>query len=138
MLVRLLVFSGSGGDAATQTGVENFDASAMTSFGVTAAPLAPGNVDTITDFTSGSDTIELDHTLFASLTTTISGATISNAEFAAGANLTSSMTEGTVLLYNWTTGALYYDADANGSGAGELIAILGNAPGLVAADIDIM
>lgn len=98
---------------------------------------APGNVDTITDFTSG-DIIDLDHALFESLTTNISGATISNAEFAAGANLTSSATEGTVLLYNWTTGGLYYDADANGSGAGELIAVLGNAPGLVASDIHIM
>lgn len=103
-----------------------------------AAQLAPGNVDTITDFTSGTDDIELDHLVFESLTTRSTGATISNAEFAAGANLTSSATEGTVLIYNSTTGALYYDADANGAGAGELIFVLGNAPTLVASDIGII
>jgi Ca2+-binding RTX toxin-like protein len=130
------------GGAANDTITGNTGADTLTGNGgndtfVFNTALAPGNVDTVTDFTSGSDSIALNHLVFEALTS-LAGASVSNAEFAAGANLTSSTTAGTVLLYNWTTGGLYYDADANGAGAGELILVLGNAPSLVASDIDIV
>lgn len=100
-----------------------------------ATPIA-GNIDTITDFTVGIDRIELAHTAFDMVTTVISG--LNTSEFASGAGLISSTTAGTVLLYNSATGNLYYDADANGSGTGVLIAHLQGLVALTAADINII
>ncbi len=39
------------------------------------------------------------------------------------------------LIYNTTTGQLYYDADGSGAGAPELVATLQGAPGVAASDI---
>lgn len=118
--------SGIGADTMTGgAGGDHFE------FGVT--PVS-GNVDTITDFTSGTDVIDLYHIKFEMITT-IAGGTLSAAEFTSGAGLKSSSTAGTVIVYDTSSGGLYYDADGNGTGSGELIAILGNAPWLLASDI---
>ena len=39
------------------------------------------------------------------------------------------------LIYNTTTGQLYYDADGNGAGAPELVATLQGAPSIAATDL---
>src|SRR5687767_5634490 len=77
------------------------------------------NADTIGDWTSGSDEIELDNAALAAL-----GA---DGDFVAGdARFWASSTGAAHdandrVLFNSSTGSLYYDADGNGSGAAQLI-----------------
>jgi len=42
------------------------------------------------------------------------------------------------VLYNTSTGQLYYDADGNGGGAAQLFATLTNSPAIVATDIAVI
>lgn len=98
---------------------------------------APGaaNADRITNFTSGVDTIRLDGGAHANVGP--SGA------FAAGDARFWSSGTGTAhdpddrVIYNNSTGQLWYDADGNGAGAAALIATLQGAPALAASDIEV-
>ena len=91
------------------------------------------NADRISDWQSGLDTILLDGAVMTAL-----GA---SGDFAAGDARFWSSTSGTAhdaddrVIYNTSTGQLWYDADGNGSGAAVLIATLQNAPTLLATDI---
>ena len=42
------------------------------------------------------------------------------------------------VIYNTSTGQLYYDADGSGGDAGQLIATLANAPEFSATDITVI
>lgn len=92
------------------------------------------SIDTITDFVSGNDVILLNSdtfTLLASL------GTLSSNEFRSAAGATTATTSTEYLIYNTTNGALYYDADGNGSSALAVqIASLSSKPALTAADFD--
>lgn len=79
------------------------------------------NVDLITDFIAVDDTIMLSSTIF-------SGLSIGNlASESFLANTTGMAADANdFLIYNKSTGALYYDADGNGSGASVQIALLGS------------
>src|SRR5262249_25599989 len=57
------------------------------------------------------------------------------ARFTAGAGLTSGQDASDRLIYNTTTGQLFYDADGNGAGASQLVSTLQGAPALAATDI---
>jgi len=97
---------------------------------------APGaaNADLVTDFVSGTDKLVFDNSVFAGI-----GATgvfaAGDARFAAGAGFTSGRDASDRLIYNTTTGQLFYDADGNGAGASQLVATLQGAPALTATDI---
>lgn len=85
-------------------------------------------VDTLGDFKSGEDKIQLDHLIFDTLG-------------AAGALNTEFFVEGKValdandyLVYDKATGALWYDADGSAAGAATQIAQLSIKAALVAAD----
>jgi len=39
------------------------------------------------------------------------------------------------VVYNTSTGSLYYDADGSGSGAAQLVAMVSGAPAVAATDI---
>ena len=65
---------------------------------------------------------------------TDSGA-ILEAQFASGAGLVAATTAAQRILYNTTTGDVYYDADGSGAGAAIPIALLIGHPALGAADI---
>lgn len=93
---------------------------------------APGasNADVITDFVSGTDLIELDSAVFSNV---MSG-TLPSFSFAANADgLATAMLHR--IVYQTTTGELWYDADGTGAGARSLIAQIAGAPTLVASDI---
>lgn len=77
------------------------------------------NIDTIVDFVSNTDTIQLSKTVFSNLGTT--GSLTANLFSSA----TSAQDADDLIVYNNATGALYYDADGNGSGTAVQIAILG-------------
>ena len=83
-------------------------------------------VDTIADYNPTDDLIQLAKSVFTGLTTA-SGA-LSAAEFQSGAGLTAASTAEARIVYNSTSGALYYDADGQGGAAAVQIATLTGAP----------
>jgi len=97
---------------------------------------APGtaNADVVSDFVSGTDKLTFDNSVFAALGGA-GGFAAGDARFAAGAGFTSGRDASDRLVYNTTTGQLFYDADGNGAGASQLVATLQGAPALAATDI---
>jgi Ca2+-binding RTX toxin-like protein len=77
------------------------------------------NVDTILDFVSGRDKIQLSQSIFTD------AGLIGNLSTDAFWSAATAHDASDRVIYNSTSGALYYDADGNGSGAAVQIAILG-------------
>lgn len=71
------------------------------------------NRDIITDFNVAADTIRLENAVFNKL---VGVGTLSLAQFHKGAGVTASHDLDDRIIYNTTTGALYYDADGNKAG----------------------
>jgi Ca2+-binding RTX toxin-like protein len=98
--------------------------------------MGSANADRVSDFASGADKLQLDDAAFTSI-----GAM---GNFAAGDARFWASSSGAAhdsndrVLYNTSTGQLYYDADGNGSGAAQLIATLLNNPGVAATDITVI
>lgn len=78
--------------------------------------------DLITDFQSGSDKIVLSRAVFNMLG---SGATLSTAQFNSGTGATGGLDASDRIIYNTTTGDIYYDTNGNVSGGSTVIASLG-------------
>ncbi len=114
----------SGGDGADKLtgglGVDTFLFDTATS---------ASNVDKISDFVVADDTIYLDHLIFGALAT---GAQAGSVFALNSTGLAADNTD--KIIYQSTTGNLYYDADANGGNAGVLIATLSTGLALTVAD----
>jgi Ca2+-binding RTX toxin-like protein len=97
---------------------------------------APGsaNADLIQRFETGFDWIELDRTAHANLGQSGRFAP-GDARFFAGAGATSGQDASDRVIYNTSTGQLFYDADGSGGGVAQLIATLEGAPALEAVHI---
>jgi Ca2+-binding RTX toxin-like protein len=96
------------------------------------APLALHN-DTITDFISGDgDSIVLSKSVFAAL----SVGSLTAEQFHAAAGATTSLDAADRVIYDTTTGKLYYDADGLGGAAAVQFATVGDgsAPALAFTD----
>ena len=76
-------------------------------------------IDTITDYSVADDTIQLENAVFTALTTT---GVLAADQFIFG---TTAIDSNDHIIYNKTSGALYYDADGNGSTASVEIALIG-------------
>ncbi|MCH8616671.1 VCBS domain-containing protein [Sphingomonas sp. SM33] len=120
-----VINGGNGNDTITGgTGADQLTGGAGNDIFVFTSPL--NNVDTITDFdANGVDKISLNSTAFSAL-----GAAFDATEFAANAGGTA-QDGNDFILYDTTTGNLYYDADGNGAGARILIATLTSPTGTV-------
>jgi len=95
------------------------------------------NADRITDFASGSDELMLANATLAALGS--AGAwSAGDARFNAGAGFTSGRDSTDRLVYDTSTGSLYYDADGSGTGASVLIATFAGIPALSASDITVI
>jgi Ca2+-binding RTX toxin-like protein len=93
-------------------------------------PGATGNVDSILDFSAADDVIWLDNTVYTALTSLGTLAASAFKDLADGAKDANDR-----IIYNSTTGNLYYDADGSGNAFGNVrIANLTGAPELTAAD----
>ena len=123
-----LLIGGAGKD--TLTGGEGMDW-----FVFETAPNASSNLDTITDFTPGTDKLVFSKSIFAGLEL---GDLTSDA-FWAGAGVKTAHDASDRLIYNTSTGALYYDADGAGGSAAIQVALLGTSmhPLLSYTDISI-
>ncbi len=83
------------------------------------------NVDTITDFNRADDIIRLDNEVMAGLGTTPGALTA--AAFVSGTGLITARDSSDRIIYNTTTGDLYYDSDGTGSLAAIKIALIGTS-----------
>jgi Ca2+-binding RTX toxin-like protein len=90
------------------------------------------NLDRVTDFVSGTDSLVLDKSVFTALS--VVGA-ISAEAFRSGAGANAAQDADDRLIYNTSNGVLLYDADGSGAGQSVRIAVLGGQPNLVFADI---
>jgi VCBS repeat-containing protein len=107
---------GGGNDKLTGgTGSDYFDFS--------STPNATSNVDTITDFNLADDTIRFDHTVFSGLGNSLG--VLSSDAFASGAGMVAAADSLDRIIYNTTTGDLYYDADGIGGDSAIKIALIG-------------
>ena len=95
---------------------------------VFSAALGGGNVDRITDFASALDQIRLDDAVFAGLAT----GRLANSAFELGTQATSAKDR---IIYDATTGALFFDADGTGAVAQVRFATLVPGTVLVAGDL---
>jgi len=95
------------------------------SFVFKVAPNASSNLETVIDFQSGLDKIQLSRSVFTALGT--ASATLTQGQFWSGAGVVTGHDADDRVLYNTTTGALYYDADGSGSVAAVQIALIGTS-----------
>jgi Ca2+-binding RTX toxin-like protein len=98
--------------------------------------VSPGtaNADTVVGFVSGMDSIVLDASAHLNIGPSGSFSSGDN-RFASGPGLNSSQSLSTRVIYNTTTGQLWYDPDGSQAGGPQLIATLQGAPALSATDI---
>lgn len=93
------------------------------------------NIDSIEDFVAIDDIVKLDQAIFSSLTTlgTLAGTgCFRSSETGAAADTND------YILYNRSTGALFYDADGSGAGAAIQFATLTTKPTITAADFAVV
>lgn len=95
------------------------------------APNAATNLDTVQDFTSGTDKLSFSRAVFTAFSST--GA-ISTDAFWSGAGVNAAHDATDRFIYNTTTGALWYDADGTGATAAVQVAVLTGAPALAFTD----
>jgi Ca2+-binding RTX toxin-like protein len=87
------------------------------------APSSTSNRDLLTDFMPNSDTIQLSLAVFRALGVT--PGRLSADQFWSGAGVTEAHDASDRIVYNTTSGELYYDADGYGGGAAVAIAGVG-------------
>ncbi|GBG15989.1 calcium-binding protein, partial [Novimethylophilus kurashikiensis] len=90
-----------------------------------------GNVDVVTDFALGIDHFELSASLFIDISGVNTDHTLMSSEFLSGAGTFTGLTSQHI-LFDSTSGALYYDADAVGSSAAVQFATLTGVHSLTA------
>jgi Ca2+-binding RTX toxin-like protein len=94
------------------------------------------NKDTITDFLSGTDRIELENLIMTGLGLTTGQLTA--AQFRSGAGISTAGDSSDRIIYNTTTGGLFYDADGPGGTTAIQIALLGVNTSLTHQDMFIV
>lgn len=96
-----------------------------------------GGVDRVADFARGTDELLFENEAFSALGA--AGAwTAGDARFRSGAGVTTGGDSSDRLVYDTSTGSLYYDADGSGSGGSHLIATFAGNPALSATDITVI
>jgi serralysin len=121
-----LLFGGSGSDRLTGgTGLDQFYFSGVANFSALG-------IDTITDFSQGSDKIVLAPSLFSALSSNNSLNTSEFATITASSTTELSLvgTSSALLVYNTSTGKLFYNPDGTIAGLnnGGQFALLSNKP----------
>ena len=98
---------------------------------------AASNVDRVVDFAAGTDKLRLDDDVFTAFTV---GVALTASQFVSGAGISAAQTADQRIVYNTTTGALYYDADGLNGEAAVQFAVLGSTthPSLGAGDFVIV
>jgi len=121
-----ILIGGAGNDTLTSgAGIDHF---------VFNTAIGATNIDTITDFVSGTDKIRLSDAIFTAFGNAVGA--IDPTQFRSFAGTLVGQDANDYILYNTTSRALSYDADGSGAGAAVQIAIIGaTATTVVASDI---
>ena len=117
-----LLAGGAGNDILTGGG-------GLDAFRFDTAFNASTNIDTITDFSVTDDTIQLENAVVTALAVT---GELAADMFHAGAGVSTAVDANDHLIYNSSTGALYYDPDGTGADAAVQFATLGAGLALTA------
>src|SRR3954465_7990503 len=128
---------GDGGDDWLQGGAGNDSLSGGSGQdNIVFREFGAANADTIGSFDAGWDRIQLDVAAFANIG---AGGRFGSgdARFYAAEGATGGHDADDRIIYNTSTGQLFYDADGNGAGAAQLIATFQGAPGITATDINV-
>ena len=96
-----------------------------------------GNADRISDWASGSDKVALDNAVMSALGGD-GNFSSGDARFTAGAGFTSGRRCDDRVVYNTSTGSLYYDADGSGGGRGAAHRHVPGNPRIAATDITVI
>src|SRR5712671_6231917 len=94
------------------------------------------NADVVTDFASNWDDLRLDAAGFAAIGA-VGRFAAGDVRFFAGAGATGGHDADDRIVYDTTTGQLFYDPDGNGAAPAQLIATINGAPAVVASDISV-
>ena len=122
-----VIYGGAGNDSLTGgTGADIFV--------FDAAPNAATNVDRVLDFSALDDTIHLENGVMAGLG--VSGVMLSANAFYAAAGAARAMDQYDRVIYNTTTGDLYYDADGTGAAAAVRIGVISRATSAPLSHLD--
>src|SRR3954469_4449958 len=92
------------------------------------------NADLLSDFDAGWDNIQLDAAVFTNIGPTGRFAA-GDGRFYSAPGATAGHDADDRIVYNPTTGELYYDGDGNGPGGAELIATIANHSALASTDV---
>ena len=92
------------------------------------------NADSIRDWTTGADEVALDDSVMTALGAT-GNFVAGDGRFWAAAGATAGHDANDRVIYNTSTGSLYYDADGSGSAAAQLIATFAGTPAVAGTDI---
>ena len=95
------------------------------------------NADLVLDFVSATDKLAMDNAFFTAIGADGNFAA-GDARFYAAAGATSGHDSSDRIVYNSTTGNLYYDADGSGAGAAQLVATIQGHPAVTATDIAVI
>jgi hypothetical protein len=151
----LISFSNGNAAAKLTAGVMNLGSASLGStiapanpflsagFNVTSVTNTNTNKDTLTDFVSGTDSLQFSKAVFAGISTVAgvgAGTVLATSEFVSSSTATSGTTTTSHFIYNTTSGILYYDADANVAGAAVQVALIGTSthPSLSFADFHVV
>jgi Ca2+-binding RTX toxin-like protein len=96
--------------------------------------MGTANADRVSDWTSGSDKVALDDSAFTAIGA-LGNFAAGDGRFWAAAGATGGHDANDRVIYNTSTGSLYYDADGSGAGAAQLIATFQGNPAVAATDI---
>jgi Ca2+-binding RTX toxin-like protein len=129
-------FEGRGGND-TLSGMGGNDTligeAGLDTFVFASAP-GSGNVDQVTDFVSGTDDVALDNAVFTRVG--VEGSfSAGDPRYWAAPGATSGHDADDRVIYNTSSGALYYDGDGSGTGLSQQLATLQGNPTLAATDI---
>ena len=99
--------------------------------------MGTANADRVSDFTSGGDKLHLDDSAFTAIGA-MGNFAAGDVRFWAAAGATTGHDANDRVVYNTSTGQLYYDADGSGAAAAQLVATLTALPAIAATDIAVI
>ena len=113
-----LIYGGNGNDSLT--GGAGNDGFVFDVMGNTSS-----NKDTITDFAKTQDILWFSKSVYTAFSALNANTNILSGQFWSGAGVTTAHDTDDRIIYNTTTGILYYDADGTGSSAAVQVALVG-------------
>ena len=115
----------------TLTGGAGSDSFVYTEFGT-------NNKDRITDFATGTDELVFENANFSALGNAGAWAAGDGRFVTVGGTRTSGQDADDRLIYNTSTGTLYYDADGGGAATGQIVAVFTGIPNITASDVTVI